>query len=104
MDFSLFSLVSAVNPETINSRPDLVHGWRFDKTINLPFVIGVIGVVAAGSMWVASIDERMARVEQIMGDVADQNRMVDRLDVRVGTVEDQIRELKDPHYNNIRRE
>jgi hypothetical protein len=104
MDFSLFSLVSALNPETINPRPDLIHGWRFDKTINLPFVIGVVGLVAAGSVWVGHIDERMAKVEEVVGDVAVQNRMVDRLDVRVSTVEDQIRELKDPHYNDIRRE
>lgn len=99
MDFTLLSLVPSVNQEP-NQKPDPVHGWRFDKTVNLPFVVGVVGLVLAGTAWVTSIDERMARVEQVMAEVADQNRTLDRLVVKVENLEKQVEEVRNDHFDS----
>jgi hypothetical protein len=102
MNFDLFSLGGLMDSREIKKRCPVLEEanevaqerWHFDKTVNLPFAIGIIGLVAAGSMWVASIDQRMARVEAVMVEIAEQTRAIDRLSVKVESMEEQFKESK----------
>lgn len=63
-----------------------------DNTINLPFLLAVIGAILAGASWATRSDERLARLEEQMHTLSDMRDRLVRMEARLESQSAPIRQ------------